>query len=380
VLGRRELGWLGVGPQLVAPAGHSTLVVGPTQVGKTSSLVLPAILRWRGPLVVASVKRDVLEDTRGWRGALGPVEVIAPGDPDACTWDPLEAVRTHRDALGVARDLAFGERSRASAESEFWNALAVKLLGALIFETKRCGGTIFDLVADVEDRRPLTSMPAGASEEVRRALASVQSHETRTADAVLTTVEAMLAPWSLHQALANLEGTLDDGGTVYLVAPRHQQRRHEGVLRGALSAVVAAQQERFDQGRARPLLLVLDEAASVAPLEDLDQLAATGSGLGITLMSVFQDFAQIEARWGERASTIVNNHATRVVLGGLVDHRVATYLPEALGDDKSATLRTRPRGSAVVVSGARPVRRTRLRPWWRSRSLRRRIAARAQRR
>jgi type IV secretory pathway TraG/TraD family ATPase VirD4 len=43
------------------------LVVGPTQAGKTSSLVVPTLLRWRGAVVVTRVKNDVIEATSKWR-------------------------------------------------------------------------------------------------------------------------------------------------------------------------------------------------------------------------------------------------------------------------------------------------------------------------
>ena len=193
-------------------------------------------------------------------------------------------------------------------------------------------------------------------------------------NAVATTVEAMLVPWQLRQPLARVSHIVEGNDTLYLVAPRHEQRRYEGLFRGALRSVLAAQQACHDAGDARELLLVLDEAAAVAPLEDLDQIAATGRGLSITLLSVVQDFAQIEARWGDRAATIVNNHATRLVLGGLLDARLSTYLPElsALGDSP-APLRSWPPGSAALISGRRPVVRTRLVAWWRRAGLRRRV-------
>jgi type IV secretory pathway TraG/TraD family ATPase VirD4 len=373
-LGRRSWRHLGVGPELELPEGHSLLVVGPTQVGKTSSLVVPAILRWPGPVVVTSVKADVVGLTRPWRAALGHVDELRPGQDDGATWDPLESVATWRDALGVARDLVVEGRGRTSSESEFWNALAVKLLGALIVAVREEGGSVYDLVAEVEDRRFLEVPRAVRDPAVDRVLRAFTAHEPRTADAVATTVEAMLVPWQVRQPLARVAGVVDGANTLYLVAPRQDQRRYEGLLRGALRAVLVAQQHRVDEGRAGRLLLVLDEAAAVAPLEDLDQLAATGSGLGVTLLSVFQDFAQMEARWGERAATIVNNHATRLVLGGLVDPRATTYLPELRGsEERPTTLRHWPRGAAALVSGRRPVMTTRLVPWWRQRRLRRRV-------
>ena len=87
--------------------------------------------------------------------------------------------------------------------------------------------------------------------------------------------------------------------------------------------------------------MVLDEAATVASLDELDQLAATVSGLGVTLVTVVQDFAQLVARWGPRAATIVNNHTTRVVLAGLADPSVGDVSARAGRDRRRSTTRSR---------------------------------------
>jgi hypothetical protein len=138
--------------------------------------------------------------------------------------------------------------------------------------------------------------------------------------------------------------------------------------------ILEEQQRRVDEGASRRLLLVLDEAASVASLDELDQMAATVSGLNVTLVTVLQDFAQLKARWGARASTIVNNHTTRLVMGGLADPSVSQYLPELFDTRKDAPptvpLRQRPPGTGAVIAGHRPVFSVRLTPWWSSRRLR----------
>jgi hypothetical protein len=137
--------------------------------------------------------------------------------------------------------------------------------------------------------------------------------------------------------------------------------------------VLEEQQRQVEAGSSRRVLVVLDEAASVASLDELDELAATVRGLNVTLVTVVQDFAQLAARWGPRAATIVNNHATRVVLAGLADPTVAKYLPELVEtkpDVAHVPLRLRPRGTAVVVAGGQRVFAVRLRPWWRDRRLR----------
>ncbi len=380
-LGRRLVAGVGVGPRVVLDPRHSLLVVGPTQVGKTSSLVVPSILNWSGALVVTSVKRDVIDATLPWRRGLGEVQILEPGSDDGLTWDPLEGVRTMREALRVARDLTV--RS-GHGDSEFWNTLAVKLVGALFARATERGASIVDVAAVVETR----DFDAWASDPVSlasRVLADFLGHEPRTLDGVITTAETMLLPWRFEQPRARVRGVVDGAHTLYLCSPRGEQAHYQALFSGALRAVLDAQQRRVDEGLARPLLLVLDEAAVVAPLEELDQLAATLAGLAVTLITVVQDFSQLAARWGPRAATIVNNHATRLVMAGLADPTASTYVPEVSmarprRAPRAATpgptraepvpLRERPRGTALVIaSHQRPVA-IRVRPWWRDRHLR----------
>ncbi len=58
---------------IAAERGHSLLVLGPTQSGKTSGLAIPALLEWEGPLIATSVKTDLLRDTLARRRSIGQV-------------------------------------------------------------------------------------------------------------------------------------------------------------------------------------------------------------------------------------------------------------------------------------------------------------------
>src|ERR1017187_9141794 len=107
-LGRRAFHGVGYGPTVRLAERSSLLIIGPTQVGKTSSLVIPALLRWSDALVVTSVKNDVITTTRDWRATLGDVQGLEPGGGRGLTWNPLEGVSTLRHALRVARDLTSG--------------------------------------------------------------------------------------------------------------------------------------------------------------------------------------------------------------------------------------------------------------------------------
>ena len=348
----------------------SLLIIGPTQAGKTSSLVMPAVLRWSDALVVTSVKSDVVAATIEWRRSLGNVQVLEPGLDGGLTWDPLEGVSTLRHATRVARDLTIGSSERG--ETEFWNSLATKLVASLMMVAKERGESIFD-VAKVIERRGFEQLlsdrhTSPASEAVRNFL----EHDAKTLDSVLTTAETMLLPWRFSQPLAQVRSVVGGANTLYLCSPRGEQRHYEPLFRGALRMVLEEQQHLVEQGSQHRLLVVLDEAATVASLEELDQLAATVSGLDVTLVTVVQDFAQLVARWGARAATIVNNHTTRVVLAGLADPAVGSYLPELVEEKAGVArvpLRLQRPGTAMVVSGGQRVYAVRLRPWWKDRRL-----------
>jgi len=120
------------------------------------------------------------------------------------------------------------------------------------------------------------SAPSVAADGVR----SFLDYDPKTLDGVLTTADTMLMPWRFAQPLAAVRHVVSGANTLYLCSPRGEQRHYEPLFRGALRMVLEEQQRRVDEGNSRRLLLVLDEAATVASLDELDQLAATVNGLG----------------------------------------------------------------------------------------------------
>lgn len=106
-----------------------------------------------------------------------------------------------------------------------------------------------------------------------------------------------------------------------------------------------------------PLLLVLDEAANIAPLRDLAQIASTAAGLGIQLVTVWQDRAQIANRYGQSASTVVNNHRAKLVLSGVADTGTTSDVAQLVGetevDRRSTTVDDQGRISATEATQSR---------------------------
>jgi len=395
-----------VHPAIVAAErAQSVVVVGPTQSGKTTSLAVPAILSWDGPVVAASVKSDLLRDTSARRGERGRVWCIDPtgatGIP-ASTWSPLSACSEWAHARRVAADLA--ETARAdgtTADGEFWIATAAKLLAPLLFAAARDGRSMADVVrwVDTQEASEVSSIleQAGLPEVLDAARAS-WCRDERTRSSVYTTAETILAPFAegTGSPIDAFEPVDLLGGvhTLYLCAPAHDQRRLRGYFSALTQQVLShafVRSTRTGKPLDPPLLVVLDEAAHIAPLPELDGLAAICASHGIQLVTVWQDLAQVRARYGSRAPTVLNNHRAKVFLPGIADPDTLEYASRLIGDEertqpsetrdpkggRSTTstrgtrrllppeeLRCLPRHGAVLVYGTLPPARLRLRPWW----------------
>ena len=76
-----------------------------------------------------------------------------------------------------------------------------------------------------------------------------------------------------------------------------------------------------------PLLLALDEAANIAPLPNLDEIASSGPGQGVQLLTILQNLSQATDRWGkDRAETIIANHRARLFCSGIGDRATLDYV------------------------------------------------------
>ncbi len=411
---------------VAAEPGHSVLVVGPTQSRKTTGFAIPAILEWEGPVVAASVKSDLARHTVSWRRRQGRVWVY---DPSASTglvsssWSPLRTSVTWEGARRTAASLTDVARSTpgALADGEFWYATASKLLAPLLLAAAATGGTMADVVRWVDTQEVdevFDALTVAGDDAALQAVRAGWGRDERQRSAVYTTVETVIEVFADPTVAANEarsrrdpdgcvdpDRLLDDGGTLYLCAPAHDQRRLRPVFATVVTQVVEAAYGRAGRtGKPLdpPLLVVLDEAANVAPLAELDVLASTAAGHGVQLVTVWQDLAQLQARYGARAGSVVNNHRVKVFLSGIADPGTLEHASTLIGETELRTwattvdgyggashtdspalrrlapadvLRRVPPGEAVVVSGHLPPLRVRLRPWRDDRVLRSRAEA-----
>ena len=410
--GRVVLGRIS-GRLVAAEPLQSVIVVGPAQSQKTSGLVVPAVLEWEGPVLAACMKADLIRHTMSQRWRKGDVYLYDPAGVtglDASTWTPLGRCDTWEGAYRMARSLIDAGRgvTPGSPDADFLHNAAATLLAALLLAAATSDRSMGDVVrwvqrherAEVSAALSVAGEPS-ANDAMQLISSLTEQHRSQVYAAVLTTIAAYSDP-TVREGVLTTHFSADrllDGraNTAYVCAPAHEQRRLGPVFVALVQDVIDLAYERSSQlGRPLdpPLLVVLDDAATSAALPQLDMYAAGAANRGVQLITTFRHISQMQARYGDRAETLLNHHKAKVVLSGITDQATLGVLSHLLEDDTVRTLtapsataakegeslRTRypspaetlrriSPGQGLLLYGHLPPAHLTLRPWFRDRRL-----------
>jgi type IV secretion system protein VirD4 len=176
---------------------------------------------------------------------------------------------------------------------------------------------------------------------------SVWAKEERLRGSVFATAENAISAFAdpgvgrPAKRCIHFDEWLTGDNTIYVVAASHEQAR----LRPALTVLVQqALRRAYDLANKnggtleRPCLALLDEAGNIAPLRDLPAYASTARSHGITLVSVWQDVAQLKTLYGHRAQTVLNNHGAKLFGTGIADDGTLEYVSRLIGDERQTEL------------------------------------------
>jgi type IV secretion system protein VirD4 len=392
---------------------QSIIVLGPAQSQKTSGLVVPAVLEWEGPVLVASMKSDVIRTTMSQRWQRGDVYLYDPAGVaglDASTWSPLGRCDTWQGAYRMARSLVDSGRgaSQSSPDGDFVLNAAATLLAALMLAAATSDRSMGDVLRWVQRREraevtaalSVAGEPAG-NDAMQLVSSLTEHHRSQVYAAVLGAVSAY-SDSSVREGVLSSQFSAErllDGraGTAYVCAPAHEQRRLGPVFSALVQDVIDLAFERSAQlGRPLdpPLLVALDDAATSAALPQLDVYAATAAARGVQLVTTFRHVSQMQTRYGERAEALLHNHRAKAVLSGITDQATLGVLSHLLEDETirslaapgaavakdgdslrdrypspGDTLRRIAPGQGILLYGHLPPAHLTLRPWFRDRRL-----------
>ncbi|UGT58889.1 type IV secretory system conjugative DNA transfer family protein [Nocardia asteroides] len=336
-----------------------TDIAGP-RVGKSTTRVIPAVLRAPGPVVTTSNKRDVVDATRAWREektknaawVFDPQGVV--GEPPRWFWNPLSWVTDEVRAAEMAGHFAKSEAGEDARGDAFFEPEGEDLLASLFLCAavgKEPITKVYEWVSDMQDRRPVAILES--SGKFAMTAASLKSHYNaaeKQKSGVFATARKMarvlklehIRPWVVDDGSGRPEFDpaefVRSQGTLYALSL-------EGVASGgplvtALTDAVLQSAVKYATGCAGgrlpvPMVCPLDEVANVVRWRDLPQLYSHFGSRGIVVMSFLQSWSQGEQLWGEKGmSKLWGASNIRMYLGGasIDDGQFLPNMSKAVGE------------------------------------------------
>lgn len=364
------------GRSICADEESHVAVVAPTRAGKTTRCIAPWLVEHRGPAIVTSTKRDVLELTAERRGRAGRIWIFDPFSADSTTWSPIAGCTSWSHCLRQAQWLADSTAAGDSEVARYWRGEAAKLLAPLLHAAALDRADIDRVLAwvDAQDTRmPTLLLKAGGADAAALQLQSVADLDGRNRGTTYMSTGSVLSAYRYPEVAACIgngftaDKFLKSGAdTLYLVSAERHQQLLAPLLVSMISALThhAIESGEFRQDERR-LRILLDEAANIAPLPDLPRMLSQAAGHGIRIATVWQSLAQMRERHGHGADTILANSATKLFTGSITDASTRDYISELLGDDPDEDRPRRPRttagalqqaefGRALLIAGNRP--------------------------
>ena len=273
----------------VMGAEKSVLVIGPPRCGKTTAMVIPAVLVAPGGAVVTSTKDDVLRATLPWRSWIGCCYVFDPAGavqiPSGAyqlRWSPVIGCEDFDHAVSMSGYLASAARPgvTSSPDTVHWVERAQALLAPLLHAAALSGLGINALCRWVwghDVREPEAILSAAGATMPKTILSSIWRTEERERSGIFSTASGILSAYRSPRALeAASKPNFDPNSfvagydTVYVCSPSDAQHQTAPLIVALLeqirSAVYARNRLHPD---AAPVVFVLDEVANIAPLLSL---------------------------------------------------------------------------------------------------------------
>lgn len=346
------------------------IAIAGTRVGKTTTLVVPAIVAHDGPVKTSSNKADAHDATRGVREARGRVWACDPQrlvDPRtrpsaagqaAFWWDALADVTSLALARELVQILIDTTVDRDARPDAYFHPTGRTTLVHYVFAAALAGASLLDVaawLADINDTEPARILEAAGYPVAAGQIRSVLAKPERQRDGIIGTAQSWLDPmtdpayatWITPPAgpagstavpprFDPAAFVRSSGDTLYLLS--QEGPASAAFITTALNAAVdraAISYARTQPGRrlAVPLLSVLDEAANTIRDRHLPEKFSHYGSRGLATLVMLQSWSQGVDVWRERGMKMLWSAANiAVYAGGVTETDFLKQLSDLVGD------------------------------------------------
>jgi len=348
ILGRLD------GREIGASFEESILVIGPPRSGKSSSIIIPLCVEAPGPVLVTSIRPDVVRNTTPLRKQIGPVVAFDPlglasavENVEPLKWSPVSGCEEEAVAIRRGEAMMGAVGMAGTSNGDFWESAGADLLAPCLHSAALSGGGTKALQGYLQSQSALQ-----AAVQVLRAHNSpmadtldgwVRNNAGQTVGSALATAKQALAALKIPEVrqmcqggeLTPLDQLLASRATIHLLTKASQTSLgalFAAFLADLLDIAERTASTRLDGRLDPPLELLLDEAANIAPIATLPVIMATGGGSGIVVLTVLQSLAQARARWGDAGANALLDAANwKVILPGISHYQDLSDLAALAG-------------------------------------------------
>jgi type IV secretion system protein VirD4 len=328
---------------------HIVTVAG-SCAGKTSTALIPNLLRYPGSVVVLDPKGELVRATAAARQRMGQrVGIFDPfgitGMPSA-SYNPFASLMaSNPQSLGADAAQIVDAIIINNANDPHWTDSAKNLLrGAAlhILETTGKAPTI----------RQLRRLVSGTAEELVKLFDAMRKSRIeavantgasfkgklemgpRELQSILSTVQEQTAPFDdvahiMDRSDFKLTDLRDGRMSIYLVLPGLRMGTHYRWLRVMIQEALTAM-ERAPASRTLPVWFVLEEFPTLGHMRSLETAAGLLAGYGVKLWAVLQDLTQLKTHYQRSWETFLGNAGVIQAFGN-ADTTTTEYLSKRLG-------------------------------------------------
>jgi type IV secretion system protein VirD4 len=302
-----------------------TLIIAPPQEGK-SARAAGSIIDAPGPVVVTSIRGDLVANTAGLRQQRGVIHTFNPegvGEYGSTfRWNIVAGCEDPVTAVRRAGNMVEAITNRGLSDAQFWEDQGSLVLSAYLHAAGLIGGnitTVYQWLLE-RDERPveiLTRHPQAARNAAKQAEEFLSMPE-RTQSGVITTLNRTLK-FMQHPGVVDMLSPVAGEGfdfvsfltskdTLYLIASDSKTSPVSPLFVAFLAELTFhARMNKARTGSKRldpPLTLELDELANIAPIP-VDAWASWAAGSGIRINMYGQAWSQFVDRWGTEGSETI---------------------------------------------------------------------------
>lgn len=329
---------------------RNVLVVGSSGSSKGQAFVINNIINNRSQSIIVTdpkgelfkLTSDVKKD-QGYR-----IEQVDFLNLRGSRYNPLDYVTNDIEAIKISNAISLN--SAKDIKQDFFFNTARDLLTGLIIYVKaehdepnisRTVKGIFNQISEDEEFLPNLAMEIGVEHPAYQYFKDASAATGNTRTSILQSFAQQTGIFSLTDVARLTEKSdfsfhdLQEERTILYVKIPVKDNPVPALTATFFDQLISTLYQIGDANGAVlniPTIFLFDEFANLGKLNDFDNTLSTCRGYGMSIMTIVQDFAQLEEKYSEKlARTIINNHDTTLFLR-TKDTKTAEYFSKLAGD------------------------------------------------